>query len=107
MIEEGRFPLRRLDRRLIILKLSIFSKVFFGSEPMSPTPGSRTSATWASSLLQVTPTQDEQIGVAGSQLIFQPCGTAAAKSRRACLSKFRSPRHSERRVATTKRECSS
>lgn len=107
MIAEGRFPLRRLDRRLIILKLSIFPKLFFGSGPMSPTPGSRTSTTWAPSLLQVMPTQEEQIGVAGFQLIFRPCGTAAAKSRRACLSEFRSPRHSERRVATTKRECSS
>lgn len=107
VISTGRFPLSRFARRLIILKESSFPKVFSGSGPVSPTPGSRTATTWARSSLQVMPTQDEHIGVAGLQLIFGPWGTAEAKARRACLSESRSPRVRGRSVATTKRAGSS
>lgn len=71
-ISEGRFPLRRLERRLRTLKASNFPRMLAGMGPTSPTPGSRSSSTRVPSGLQVMPTQDEQIGVTALQLSFRP-----------------------------------
>uniref|UniRef100_A0A2P2LUT7 Putative inactive receptor kinase At5g58300 isoform X1 n=1 Tax=Rhizophora mucronata TaxID=61149 RepID=A0A2P2LUT7_RHIMU len=57
--------------------------------PKNPTPGSRSSTTRVPSELQVTPTQELQTEYEEFQLRCRRWGTAAAKSRRACLSEFR------------------
>lgn len=61
-----------------------------GMEPRSPTAGIWMPITLEPFKLQVTPTQELQTGVEEFQLSFRACGIAAAKSRRACVSDFRS-----------------
>ncbi|KAE9615095.1 hypothetical protein Lalb_Chr04g0251671 [Lupinus albus] len=63
-----------------------FPSVLAGMVPTSPIPGSRTETTRVPSGSQVMPSQEVQIEVAGFHLRFRRWGTAAAKSRRACLS---------------------
>jgi len=70
-ISEGRFPLRRLERRLRTLRASNFPRVLAGIGPTSPTPGSRREATRVPSEVHLMPTQDVQIEVAGFQLKFR------------------------------------
>jgi hypothetical protein len=102
VISDGRLPLRRLDLRLRAFRASSLPRVFDGIEPMSPTPGSRTEITRVPFGLQMMPTQEEQTGVAGSQIRLRRWGMALAKSRRACLSEFKSEKTRGRRLKMTK-----
>ena len=100
----GRFPLSRLERRLIIFTASSLPSVLDGMVPTSPTPGSRTLTTRVLFSLQVMPTQDVQTEVDGFHIRFRRCGTALAKSRRACLSELRSAIARGKRIIVTKRK---
>lgn len=104
MISEGRPPVSTLDLRLRTLSASSLLIVLFGIGPTSPTPGSRRATTRVLSLLQVMPTQDLQTGVVELQLSFRKCGTATAKSRRACLSELRSAKARGNRVTMMKKK---
>lgn len=57
--------------------------------PVSPTAGSLTIRTRVASGVHVMPTHDVQMLVELSHWSFEPCGTAAAKACRACLSDFK------------------
>lgn len=92
VISGGRFPFRWLDRRLKTLRACSLPMLLAGMEPRSPTAGIWMAITWEPFKLQVTPTQEVQTGFAEFQLSFWECGNAAAKSRRACVSDFRSAR---------------
>lgn len=100
----GRFPLSRLDLRLMILTASSLPSVFDGMVPTSPTPGSRTLTTRVLSSLQVMPTHDSQTEVVGFHVRFRRWGIALAKSRRACLSELRSAITKGKRITMTKRK---
>jgi hypothetical protein len=73
-------------------------------EPYSPIAGIWMAITRDPFELQVTPTQELQIGAPEFQLSFRAGGTAAAKSRRACLSDFKSAIIITGKIASMKRK---
>jgi len=100
----GRFPLSRLERRLIIFTASSLPSVLDGMVPTSPTPGSRTVTTRVPFSLQVMPSQDLHTEVDGFHAKFRRWGIALAKSRRACLSELRSAMTKGKIITMTKRK---
>lgn len=89
-ISDGRTPLRKLDLRLRDVSASSLPRVLAGIGPLNPAPGSRSEMTRVPSDEHVTPIQEVQTDELAFQLSFLPWGTAAVKSRRACLSELRS-----------------
>lgn len=69
---DGRFPLRRFDRRLRIASEFSFPSKLAGIGPKRPTPGSRRANTRVLSKVQVMPAQEVQIAVEEFQLSCRP-----------------------------------